>query len=80
MHGLIGKMTAVSGQRDALVSILLEGIPGMAGCLGHVVAHDCARLGPGAAIMTHITDDVIATAVDRRLQNAFVGVRRFSFP
>src|SRR5215216_7374755 len=42
MYGLIGKMTAVPGQRDALISILLEGISGMPGCLSYVVATDPA--------------------------------------
>lgn len=42
MHGLIGKMTAVPGQRDALIAILLEGIGGMPGCLSYVVARDPA--------------------------------------
>lgn len=42
MYGLIGKMKAVPGQRDALVSILLDGVSGMPGCLSYVVAHDPA--------------------------------------
>ena len=42
MYGLIGKMIAVSGQRDALISILLEGVSGMPGCLSYVVAKDPA--------------------------------------
>lgn len=40
MHGLIGKMTAAPGQRDALAAILLEGLDGMPGCLSYVVAED----------------------------------------
>lgn len=40
MYGLIGKMTAVEGQRDALTAILLEGLAGMPGCLSYIVAHD----------------------------------------
>jgi quinol monooxygenase YgiN len=40
MYGLIGKMIAVSGQRDALIAILLEGVAGMPGCLSYVVAQD----------------------------------------
>jgi len=40
MYGLIGKMTAVSGQRDALIGILLDGVAGMPGCLSYVVARD----------------------------------------
>lgn len=40
MHGLIGKITAVPGKRDALAAILLEGVSGMPGCLSYVVAVD----------------------------------------
>jgi quinol monooxygenase YgiN len=40
MHGLIGKITAVSGQRDALIAILLEGTQAMPGCLSYIVARD----------------------------------------
>lgn len=40
MYGLIGKMIAVPGQRDALIVILLEGVSGMPGCLSYVVAKD----------------------------------------
>jgi quinol monooxygenase YgiN len=42
MYGLIGKMTAKPGQRDALIAILLEGVAGMPGCLSYVVAEDPA--------------------------------------
>jgi quinol monooxygenase YgiN len=42
MYGLIGKMTAVVGQRDALIAILLEGVAGMPGCLSYIVARDPA--------------------------------------
>lgn len=42
MYGLIGKMKAVPGQRDALISILLEGVSDMPGCLSYVVAQDPA--------------------------------------
>ena len=40
MFGLIGKITAVAGQRDALASVLVEGTGGMPGCLSYVVALD----------------------------------------
>lgn len=40
MHGLIGKMRAQPGQRDALLAILLEGTGGMPGCLSYVIAKD----------------------------------------
>jgi quinol monooxygenase YgiN len=40
MYGLIGKIKTVSGQRDALISILTEGVAGMPGCLSYIVAQD----------------------------------------
>lgn len=40
MYGLIGKMTASLGQRDALIAILLEGTDAMPGCLSYIVAKD----------------------------------------
>ena len=40
MYGLIGKMTATPGQRDALIEILLGGTGAMPGCLSYVVAKD----------------------------------------
>lgn len=42
MFGLIGKMRAVVGERDALIALLLEGIGGMPGCFSYVVARDPA--------------------------------------
>ena len=43
MHGLIGKMTAKPGQRDALIAVLLDGVAGMPGCLSYIVAQDPAN-------------------------------------
>ena len=40
MYGLIGKMMAQAGKRDALAAILVEGVAGMPGCLSYVVAND----------------------------------------
>ena len=40
MYGLIGKFSAVAGQRDALVALMLDGIADMPGCLSYVVATD----------------------------------------
>lgn len=39
-HGLIGRMRAQPGQRDALLAILLEGTDAMPGCLSYIVAKD----------------------------------------
>ncbi|MGI4845902.1 MAG: putative quinol monooxygenase [Janthinobacterium lividum] len=40
MYGLIGKMRAQPGQRDALIAILLEGTGAMPGCLSYGIAKD----------------------------------------
>ena len=40
MYGLIGRIVAVSGKRDELASILINGISGMPGCINYVVARD----------------------------------------
>ena len=40
MYGLIGKMIAAPGHRDALVDVLLVGVSEMPGCLSYVVARD----------------------------------------
>ena len=40
MYGLIGKMIAAPGKRDDLISILLEGVSTMPGCLSYIVAKD----------------------------------------
>jgi quinol monooxygenase YgiN len=42
MYGLIGKMTAAKGERDALAKILLDGTGAMPGCLSYVIASDPA--------------------------------------
>lgn len=40
MYGLIGKISAAPGQREALAAILLEGTASMPGCLSYIVATD----------------------------------------
>ena len=54
MYGLIGKMTAVAGQRDALASILIEGTGAMPGCLSYVIATDPTE--PDALWITEVWD------------------------
>jgi quinol monooxygenase YgiN len=54
MYGLIGKMIAAPGQRDALIAILLEGIADMPGCLSYIVAKDQAD--PNAIWITEAWD------------------------
>jgi quinol monooxygenase YgiN len=55
MYGIIGKMIAAPGQRDALVQILLEGTGDMPGCRSYVVATDPAE--PDALWITEVWDD-----------------------
>lgn len=55
MYGLIGKMKAVTGQRDALIAILLDGVAGMPGCLSFVVAQD--PTDPDAIWITEVWDN-----------------------
>jgi quinol monooxygenase YgiN len=43
MYGLIGKMRANPGQRDALTAILLEGASGMSGCKAYIIANDATE-------------------------------------
>ena len=40
MYGLIGKMVAIPGQREPLISELLDGVDKLPGCLSFVVARD----------------------------------------
>jgi quinol monooxygenase YgiN len=54
MYGLIGRMRAVPGRRDELVSVLLEGSGGMPGCHSYVVATDPAD--PDALWVTEVWD------------------------
>jgi quinol monooxygenase YgiN len=42
MYGLIGKMLATPGQREALLAILLDNNQTMPGCLSYIVARDPA--------------------------------------
>ncbi len=42
MYGMIGKMLATRGNRDALLGLLMESSGAMPGCLSYVVAKDAA--------------------------------------
>ena len=42
MFGMLGRMKAVAGQRDALIDILLGSSGPMPGCLSYIVAKDLA--------------------------------------
>ena len=55
MYGLIGKIKAVSGQRDALISILIDGAKDMPGCQSYIVAQD--QSDQDAIWVTEVWDD-----------------------
>jgi quinol monooxygenase YgiN len=42
MYGLIGKMRAARGQRDAIMDVLLASTGALPGCLSYVIAKDPA--------------------------------------
>ncbi len=42
MYGMIGKMTTVTGKRKEVLSLLLQAVKEMPGCLSYVVAADTA--------------------------------------
>ena len=54
MYGLIGKMSATAGNRDALSSILLSGTGEMPGCLSYIIATDPSD--PDALWITEVWD------------------------
>jgi quinol monooxygenase YgiN len=40
LYGLIGKILVVPGERDSLITILIDGLSDMPGCLSYIVAKD----------------------------------------
>jgi len=54
MYGLISRLKAVTGRREELAAVLLEGSAGMPGCLSYVVARDLAD--PDALWVTEVWD------------------------
>ena len=52
MYGLIGKMTAKPGEREALIGLMLTATTAMPGCLSYIVARDPAD--PDAIWVTEV--------------------------
>lgn len=69
MYGLIGKMTTLPGQRDALATILIRGCQAMPGCHSYTVAHDTTD--PNALWITEVWD----TAESHKASLALPGVQ-----
>lgn len=74
MYGLIGKMIATPGQRDALVEILLEGTSEMPGCLSYIIAHDAED--PNAIWVTEVWDSRESHAASLQLPPVQEAIRR----
>ncbi|HVQ09218.1 MAG TPA: putative quinol monooxygenase [Allosphingosinicella sp.] len=74
MHGLIGRMRALPGQRDALIAILLEGTGGMPGCLSYIVARDPADAE--AIWITEVWDNRASHAASLQLPQVRAAIAR----
>jgi quinol monooxygenase YgiN len=65
MYGLIGKLLAQPGQREALIEILLKGVSGMPGCLSYIVARDTADAN--ALWITEVWENAASHAASLKL-------------
>ena len=65
MYGLIGKMNATPGNRDALVAVLLDASADMPGCLSYIVAAD--QSDPNAIWITEAWDSAESHAASLKL-------------
>jgi quinol monooxygenase YgiN len=74
MYGLIGRVKAAAGQRDALAAILLEGTGGMPGCLSYVIARDPED--PDALWITEVWDNRESHAGSLRLPAVQAAIAR----
>ena len=74
MYGLIGRITAVAGQRDALAAILVPGPGGMPGCLSYVVASDPGN--PDAIWVTEVWESAEAHRASLQLPQVQAAIAR----
>jgi quinol monooxygenase YgiN len=74
LYGLIGKMRARPGQRDALVAVLAEGTAAMPGCLGYVIAKD--KSDPDALWITETWDSAASHAASLALPNVRAAIAK----
>jgi len=74
MYGLIGKMSATRGQRDALQAILLENQGGMPGCFSYIVAQDPSD--PDALWITEVWDSKESHAASLKLASVQAAIAR----
>jgi quinol monooxygenase YgiN len=74
VYGLISKMTAVSGKRDALAGAMLEGTRSMPGCLSYIIAQDPAD--PDALWITEAWDSKDSHAASLTLPEVKAAIAR----
>ena len=74
MYGLIGRMIATPGQRDALASVLLAGTRDMPGCISYVIATDSAR--PDSLWITEIWDSAESHRASLQLPSVQAAITR----
>ena len=74
LYGLMGKMIAKPGQRDALIAILLEGSDSMPGCRSYIVAKD--GKDKNAIWVTEVWDSKESHAASLRLPNVQAAIAK----
>lgn len=74
MYGLIGKMSAKPGQRDAVIALILQGVEGMPGCRSYVVAKDADD--PNGIWVTEVWDSAESHAASLRLPADAAAIRQ----
>ncbi|HEX4912295.1 MAG TPA: putative quinol monooxygenase [Permianibacter sp.] len=74
MYGLIGKIIAIDGERDALAAILLQGLRDMPGCLSYIVSQD--PLDPDALWITEVWDSESSHRASLQLPSVQQAIQR----
>jgi len=74
MYGLIGKMAARPGQRDAVIALILEGVANMPGCISYVVAEDSDD--PDGIWITEVWDSAESHAASLKLPAVAAAIRK----
>lgn len=74
MYGVMGRIIAHPGKRDALIEILLEGSGAMPGCRSYIVARDMKD--QNAIWVTEVWDSKESHANSLRLPNVQAAIGR----
>ena len=74
MFGMLGRVKAVAGKREALIALLLEGSGMMPGCLSYIVAEDLSD--PDAIWVTEAWDSKQSHADSLKLSQVQAAIAR----